>query len=96
MLNEDQLQALPPKAQAFYRRANAFRTERKSELVWIEAGSKQFEAWQAYFRRQGWRPYAIRMIEEGKLPRITMVTEFPEWFDPDYVARPQDRQREVA
>ncbi len=85
MLDEDRLQALPPKAQAFYRKANAFRTEKRTELVWVEAGSKQFDAWREYFRKQGWKPFAIRMVEQGSLRRITMPTEFPEWFDPSVV-----------
>ena len=86
MLSEEKLRELPPKAQAFYRKSNAFRIEKKTELVWVEAGSRQFEAWREYFRKQGWRPFAIRMIEEGKLTRITMPTEFPEWFDPPVVS----------
>lgn len=77
----EKLKALSQSAQDFWRRAFQFVEDRQTEWFMVKPGSKQYEAWREYFRARGWRPFAIRMLEQGTVKEITMPTEWPEWFE---------------
>lgn len=86
MLTEEKLKQLSPKPQAFWRAAQEF-VVRSGQWAWIEAGTPKCRAWEQYFQNRGWKPFAIKQIEKKLITGMTMPTEWPEWFDSNYVVR---------
>lgn len=78
---------MPPRAKEFWDRARAFtHPDNWAEIV---RGSAEHKAWARYFRRQGWMPWGLKMLEIGNLRMIILPTQWPEWFDKDFFG--QDR-----
>ena len=81
MLTEEKMRSLPEPAQTFWRKAWAFLAKNQTDWVWIETGTEEMAEWMAYFQKQNWEPFAIRQIRHGKLRKITMPAQWPEWFE---------------
>ena len=83
-LSEEKLRELPPKAQAFWRKAFEFVAKNKTNWYPItEKETEQLQAWLRYFHRQGWEPWWVKQMRLGQIKTVMMPTEWPEWFDTD-------------
>lgn len=81
MLSEEKLRQLPLKAQAYWRKAQEFVAKNQTEWVAIQPGMQEWPDWMRYFQRQGWKPFGVRMVEQGKCTTFLVPTKWPEWFD---------------
>lgn len=54
-------------------------------LPTIELGTDEWAAWERYFREYlGYDPIAMKRIRMGSSERMTVPTQYPEWFDTEY------------
>lgn len=55
----------------------------KADGAWptVKPGTPEYEAWERYFDRLGWRPAVFRMARFSPDKEITVPTKYPEWFD---------------
>lgn len=83
MLSEEKMRSLPPKSREFWTAAWAYLAKHRTDWALIHGESKEFRAWQAYFIRKGWKPFAIKQIETGALKQIVMPAQWPDWFESD-------------
>jgi hypothetical protein len=51
----------------------------------VEAGSPEYKAWVRYFRKQGFKPHMLTLVERKVIDKITVPAMLPEMFDATYV-----------
>jgi hypothetical protein len=84
-ISDKVLKDLPPLQRTYWTKAQEFVTKRKQDWELVEVGTDEFKAWCRYFRKQGFKPHMLTLIERKVIDKITVPAKFPEWFDSDYV-----------
>lgn len=51
----------------------------------VEANTPEFRAWVRYFKKQGFKPHMLTMVERKTIDKIAVPAMIPEMFDPAYV-----------
>ena len=77
-----------PKLREFYEKGQAYIAKMKgsgsSPSFAISPGGPEWASWMRYFDWLGARPYALKLVEWGQLPSITVPAQWPEWFDNNF------------
>lgn len=59
----------------------------KTDLPTIEPGSPEWQAWEKYFHSYlNFDPWIMGAVRAEQRMKMTVPTQWPEWFDTDYAA----------
>ena len=81
MLSEEKLMTLPTIQREYWRKAQEFVRTNQTEWIPISLGMLEYEEWTKYFRAKNWRPFGIRMVEQGRCTVFLVPAQWPQWFE---------------
>lgn len=79
------LKNLPPKQRSYWTKAQEFVTKMQPDWEIVEVDTTEFKAWVRYFRKQGFKPHMLTLVERKVIDKISVPAQFPEMFDQSYV-----------
>ncbi len=71
----------------FWHRATQFAADNPGDRPTIAPGTEEWSEWERYFQNHlRWEPWALVAARTGKIPAMTVPTQWPQWFDSSFSA----------